>query len=161
MMKRITTMTPHSTRRRFTVAFALLLFAAALSSVAMGSTVFGGREPKSVGFDAPRGGLRSANTWGRSSTLADHFRRHGADFAARTADDYAEAASNFLRRSQAERLPTKIDAQGVIRVYDPTTNTFGAYNPSGTTRTFYKPNPATHGYPTNLDYWNAQPGVSP
>ena len=47
---------------------------------------------------------------------------------------------------------------GVIRVYDPTTNTFGAYNPTGTTRTFYKPDPSAHGYPSNLDYWNAQPG---
>jgi pyocin large subunit-like protein len=70
-------------------------------------------------------------------------------------------ASAFLRRSQAQRFPTKIDAQGVIRVYDPKTNTLGAYNPSGTTRTLYKPDPAAHGYPTNLDYWNAQPGVSP
>lgn len=28
----------------------------------------------------------------------------------------------------------------------------------GTTRTFYRPDPASHGYPTNWDYWMAQPG---
>jgi YD repeat-containing protein len=29
-----------------------------------------------------------------------------------------------------------------------------------TTRTFYKPDLKLHGYP-NLEYWNAQPGVTP
>ena len=110
-----------------------------------------------VGEDAAvavRGGFRGASTWGKPKTLADHFARHGTDFGVRTADDYAEMASGFLRRSQAERLPTKIDPQGVIRVYDPKTNTFGAFNPNGTTRTFYKP---TRGEA----YWADQPGVSP
>jgi len=55
-------------------------------------------------------------------------------------------------------MPEILEEDGVIRVYDPATNTFGAYNPTGTTRTFYRPDPAAHGYPTNLDYWNAQPG---
>jgi hypothetical protein len=27
---------------------------------------------------------------------------------------------------------------------------------SGAPRTFFKPDPAVHGYPTNLDYFNAQ-----
>jgi hypothetical protein len=106
-------------------------------------------------------GRLGAETWGKRASLGDHFRRHGADFGARTADDYAAQASSFLRKSQVERLPTKTDARGVIRIYDPKTNTFGAYNADGTTRTFYKPDPAAHGYATNLDYWNAQPGASP
>ncbi len=55
----------------------------------------------------------------------------------------------------------KIGPDGAIRVYDPATNSFGSFNANGTTRTFYKPNPAQHGYPTNLDYWNAQPGGVP
>jgi len=58
-------------------------------------------------------------------------------------------------------VPTKIDGKGVIRVYDPETNTFGAFNPDGTTRTFFKPSPLHHKYPTNLDYWHAQPGTAP
>jgi hypothetical protein len=100
------------------------------------------------------GGLRGASTWGRPGTLAQHFRDHGGDFAAATAEEYAEAASNFFRRAQAERLPTRIDSRGVIRVYDPATNMFGAYNPSGTTRTFFRP---TRG----AAYWADQPGVAP
>jgi hypothetical protein len=110
---------------------------------------------------APKGALRSSELWGNPKTLEDHFIRHGADFGAQSADDYVQQASRFLQRSQLDNLPTKVDAKGVIRVYDPKTNTFGSFNPDGTIKTFYKPDPNLHPYPTNLDYWNAQPGVSP
>lgn len=60
-------------------------------------------------------------------------------------------ASDFLQRAQKERLPTKIDKDGVMRAYDPATNTFGAYNPNGTTRTFFKPD-------RGPKYWDDQPG---
>ena len=70
-------------------------------------------------------------------------------------------ASNFFQESQAGSLPTKIATDGTIRVYDPATNTFGSFNANGTTKTFFTPDPAQRGLPTNLDYWNAQPGVSP
>jgi hypothetical protein len=100
--------------------------------------------------------LSTEDSWGNLNTLDDHFARHGADFGASSADDYALQASEFL---QKPGTLTKVDPKtGVIRVYEPSTNTFGAYNSSGTTRTFYQPDPAVHGYPTNLDYWKAQPG---
>jgi pyocin large subunit-like protein len=98
---------------------------------------------------APRRGAH----WGNPKTLARHFRDHGADFGAKNADDYARQASDFLRSSQAGGLPTKIDADGVIRVFDPKSNTFGAFNPDGTTRTFFKPSSPT--------YWDRQPGSAP
>ncbi len=91
--------------------------------------------------------------WGNPSTLQRHFRDHGADFAASSADDYARMADDFFVDAQRRGLPTKIDSDGVIRVYDPSTNTFGAYNPDGTTRTFFKP--------TSSTYWDRQPGVEP
>jgi len=96
---------------------------------------------------------RGLSHWGNPKTLARHFRDHGADFGAKSADDYARQASDFFRRSQADRLPTKIDADGVIRVYDPRTNTFGSFNPDGTTRTFFKP--------TSPTYFDRQPGGAP
>ncbi len=95
--------------------------------------------------------LDAATTWGRSETLADHFARHGADVGAKTADEYANMASRFLQESQAAKLPTKIDSQGVIRVFDPNTGTFGSFNPNGTTRTLFKPNSPT--------YFDRQPGI--
>lgn len=104
---------------------------------------------------------KGATHWGNPKTLADHFGRHGADFSAKSAHDYTRMASDFFRRSQTELLPTKIATDGTIRVYDPKNNIFGSYNPSGTTKTFYKPDPAQHKLPSNLDYWNKQPGISP
>lgn len=102
----------------------------------------------------------ASSAWGRPSTLQDHFERHGSDFGATTPEEYAAKASEFLATSRQQGgMLTKVDDKGVIRVYDPSTNTFGSYNPDGTTRTFYKPDPAKHGHPTNLDYWNAQPGT--
>lgn len=97
---------------------------------------------------------RGPTTWGNQETLADHFKQHGKDFGSRNAQHCADQASDFLRSSRAQRLPTKIDADGVIRVYDPKTNTFGSFNPDGSTKTFFKP---TRG----VDYWNSQPGVAP
>jgi pyocin large subunit-like protein len=114
-----------------------------------------------AGIVSNRSGLWAAESWGRPGALAKHFRDHGADFGSTSAEHYAQQASHFLQECQARGLPTKVDSTGIIRVYDPATNTFGSYNPSGTTRTFYKPNPFEHGLPTNLDYWNAQRGVSP
>ena len=85
------------------------------------------------------------------ATLERHFTDHGADFGTTSAEDYANQASQFFQRSQAQGLPTKIDANGVIRVYDPASNTFGAFNPNGTTRTFFKP--------TSPTYFQRQPGT--
>jgi RHS repeat-associated protein len=106
-------------------------------------------------------GLSTAQSWGKVGTLAKHFADHGADFGSSSADEYAAQASGFLQRSQAEGLPTKIDQFGTIRTYDPATNEFGSFNASGTTRTYFAPNPASHGLPTNWDYWLSQPGVGP
>ena len=74
---------------------------------------------------------------------------------------YAQQASRFLQRGVKGGAQVKVDRRGVIRVYDPKTNTFGAYNPNGTTRTFYEPDPRIHGYPTNQAYFDAQPGRAP
>lgn len=89
--------------------------------------------------------------WGRSETLVKHFADHGKDFGARTPEKYANMASDFLKKAQKDRMPTKINSDGVIRVYDAKSNTFGSYNPDGTTRTFYKPS-------QGQKYWERQPG---
>ena len=89
-------------------------------------------------------------TWGHLASLPDHFERHGRDFNAKDADDYARMAWEFRQRAKAEGLPTKVDAEGVIRIYDPKSGAFAAYNRNGTTRTFFKPD--------SRDYFDRQPG---
>ena len=93
---------------------------------------------------------RASQTWGRSIQLPDHFARHGSDFQARDAEDYAAQAAAFLQRAKATGLPAKRDADASLRIYDPATGAFGAYNANGTTRTFFKP-----GSP---EYFDRQPG---
>lgn len=61
-------------------------------------------------------------------------------------------AFQFLQRAKAEGLPAKVDSSGVLRIYDARSDTFGVYNPDGTTKTFFKP--GSHGY------FQRQPGQS-
>ncbi|MCW0219712.1 MAG: hypothetical protein OJI67_15415 [Prosthecobacter sp.] len=90
-------------------------------------------------------------TWGRMETLRDHFDRHGADFQCRDSDDYAAQAWFLLQRGKAGQLPMKWDdTDGTLRVFDPQTRAFAAYNRDGTTKTFFRPN--------NASYWQRQPG---
>jgi len=89
--------------------------------------------------------------WGRPETLDDHFARHGRDFKARDAADYAQQAHLFLDRAKTTGLPAKRDSDGTLRVFDPRTGAFGAYNSDGTTKTYFKPG--------SRDYFDRQPGV--
>ncbi|MEY2504172.1 MAG: hypothetical protein QOG27_452 [Verrucomicrobiota bacterium] len=91
-------------------------------------------------------------TWGNIASLPDHFARHGRDFGAKNADDYARMAWEFLQRAKTEGLPAKQDETGVLRVFDPSSGAFAAYNRDQTTKTFFKPG--------NGDYFTRQPGHS-
>ncbi|MCF7784540.1 MAG: fibronectin type III domain-containing protein [Prosthecobacter sp.] len=104
-------------------------------------------EPAVVQVQAPP----TRETWGHLDSLQDHFDRHGRDFASKSPDDYAAQAWLFLQRAREESLPMKIDdTDGTLRVFDPATRVFGAYNRAGRTKTFFKPD--------NSTYWQRQPG---
>lgn len=89
------------------------------------------------------------STWGNPDTLDDHYERHGEDVGASYAEDYAEKAHDFYENR--DNYQVKVDEEGTIRVYDPKTNTFGSYNPDGSTKTYFKP---TGGQ----NYFDKQPG---
>lgn len=95
--------------------------------------------------------LTTADSWANPKTLVRHFRDHAADVSATSIDDYASKASEFLQKALRDGCPVKIDEDGVIRVIDPSSNTFGSYTPEGATKTFYKP--------TSRSYWDRQPGT--
>jgi len=88
------------------------------------------------------------STWEQTGTLTDHFDRHGADFGAKTEDEYAKMAYEFF--INRNKYLVKVDTDGTIRVYDRKTDTFGSYNSDGSTKTFFKPN--------SPGYWERQPG---
>jgi hypothetical protein len=146
--------------KRVKLSLLFLVFLAVFSAVAGGQVSLirgnpgddsaeGIREP---GWVVSKGNVTEdakGTEWGRPETLADHYRRHGADFEAKSAKEYAKMASDFFVRAKKEKLPTKIATDGTIRIYDRKTNTFGAYNPDGTTKTFFKPK-------DGQKYWNRQ-----
>ena len=96
--------------------------------------------------DAPA----TRKTWGNIGSLPDHFARHGADFSAKSEDDYAAQSWRFRERAVAEHLPMKLDTDGTVRVFDPKTRAFASFNHDGTTKTYFRPESA--------GYWQRQPG---
>lgn len=106
-------------------------------------------EAQSPGARAPPPPARE--TWGRMETLQDHFDRHGPDFQSRGPEEYAAQAWQFLQRARAGELAMKWDASdATLRVWDPATRAFAAYNQVGRTKTYFRPNSA--------GYWQRQPG---
>lgn len=90
-------------------------------------------------------------TWGYMASLQDHYDRHGPDFQSKSPDDYAAQAWHFLQRAKGGQLLMKWDdADRTLRVFDPKTRAFAAYNRDGTTKTYFRPNSAS--------YWERQPG---
>ena len=102
--------------------------------------------PKAIVRDAPS----TQRTWGHLPSLPDHFARHGGDFAAKSQDDYAAQAWRFRERAVAEKLPMKLDTDGTVRVFDPKSRAFAAFNRDGTAKTYFRPD--------NPSYWQRQPG---
>jgi pyocin large subunit-like protein len=95
----------------------------------------------------------------KSKSIAEnalrHLKDHGADFGSKNAVDYVRKAQDFLHNSGAGAL-SKTRANGDVVRFEPATNAFGVMDKTGAPRTFYVPDPAKHGYPTNLDYFHAQ-----
>lgn len=108
-------------------------------------------EKKEAPTAVPQQAPPTRQTWGHLDSLQDHFERHGGDFSSKSPDDYAAKAWLFLQRARAENLPMKLDdTDRTLRVFDPATRVFAAYNGAGKTKTFFKPD--------NPSYWQRQPG---
>ena len=85
-----------------------------------------------------------------------HFNDHGADFpGVKNSLEYVAEAQTFLRLPPSGTR-TRLRTNGDVVRYNPGSNTFGVMDSSGAPRTYIRPNPAQHGLPTNLDYFNAQ-----
>lgn len=111
-----------------------------------------------VKSDAPKSGPvapveapPTRRTWGNISSLQDHYDRHGADFYAKSPDDYAEKAWRFREQAVEQKFPMKLDADGTVRIFNPKTLAFASFNKDGTTKTYFRPN--------SPSYWQRQPGT--
>jgi hypothetical protein len=94
--------------------------------------------------------------FGSDAKLLDHFNRHGGDFGHTTAAGYQAAADRFMMSNRGAGILEKVRPNGDVVRFNPATNEFGVSSKDGVLRTYYRPDPAVHGKPTNLDYFNGQ-----
>jgi filamentous hemagglutinin len=88
--------------------------------------------------------------------LNQHFMDHGADFAVATAAEYEARAESFLN---GPKRPSTLECrrrQGGRARFDPVTQEYGSIRGDGTIATYFIPNPAIHGFASNLDYYYAR-----
>ena len=86
--------------------------------------------------------------------LSDHFTKHGARLGIEDESTYLARADNFLGSPKGPtahefRRPWNDD---LVR-YNPTTDEFGVLGENGYIKTYYKPDPARHGFQTNGEYF--------
>ncbi len=98
-------------------------------------------------------GLRTDNVgeWSNPSRLSKHVKDHGWQFRSTSAKDYTNKARKFYKEAIQNDYRIKVDKNGVTRIYDPETNTFGSYDKNGQIKTFFKPDKGKF-------YWTSQSG---
>ncbi|QQZ42329.1 hypothetical protein IF690_01970 [Pseudomonas sp. SK3(2021)] len=85
-----------------------------------------------------------------------HWDKHKAEFPQfQNAKQYVEGTKSFLNNPPVGTL-TKVRPNGDTVFFNPANDTFGIRAADGSPRTMFRPEPTQHGYPTNLDYFNAQ-----
>ena len=89
--------------------------------------------------------------------LPDHFARHGAGVNTTSEAEYVAAADVFLGgpRDPQTTLECIRANRDVIR-YNQVTQEFGLLSSRRIIRTYFKPSPRRHRYPTNLAYYFAE-----
>jgi hypothetical protein len=90
--------------------------------------------------------------------LEEHFKKHNEEFAPpfATQEAYEQAGNKFMSDKPLAGVLQKVRPNGDIVRYNPSTEEFGILRKDGILRTYFIPDPAKHGYPTNLDYFLAQ-----
>src|SRR3954463_4057162 len=86
----------------------------------------------------------------------DHFQRHGASVRAISPRQYEIAAARFLSVPQSPQVLQKSRSNGDLIRYNVATEEFGVISAKNVIRTYFTPDPAEHGYASNLDYYHAQ-----
>ena len=90
------------------------------------------------------------------SNAFGHWDKHKSEFPEyQNSKQYVEATHSFVTKPPTGTL-VKTRPNGDTLYYNPATNTFAVKRADGAPKTMFKPDPADHGYKTNLDYFNAQ-----
>ena len=84
-----------------------------------------------------------------------HFRKHGHEFGFTTVDEYVAAATRFLK-DPPSGTQTKKQKDGDTVRFRASTGEFAVMNRRGVPRTYFRLDPAIHGFPDNQAYFDAQ-----
>jgi pyocin large subunit-like protein len=85
--------------------------------------------------------------------LRQHFIDHGADLSAATAAEYEAKAERFMNGPKKSSTLECQRKQGGRARFDQVTQEYGSVRGDGTIATYFIPNPAVHGFASNLDYY--------
>ncbi|QBK05304.1 filamentous hemagglutinin N-terminal domain-containing protein [Hylemonella gracilis] len=89
--------------------------------------------------------------------LATHWEKHKLEFPSlQSSNEYYRAAQEFIANPPAGTLTKIIDGSGDVLFYNPTTNIFAVRTVDGLPRTMFRPNPASHRFNSNMDFWNSK-----
>jgi pyocin large subunit-like protein len=106
--------------------------------------------------------VHNAECWKATGTLSStenaptHWNKHKSDFPhLNNSLEYVHEVNKFLTEPPEMAL-IKARSNGDIVIYDPVSNIFAVGLSDGTPRTMFVPEPAKHGYATNLEYFYAQ-----
>jgi filamentous hemagglutinin len=83
-----------------------------------------------------------------------HFSDHAAEFVGIVTEaDYILLAEAFMNGPKSASTLECNRPQGGRARYDSVTQEYGSVRADGTIATYFIPNPAIHGLPSNLDYY--------
>lgn len=102
-----------------------------------------------------------------AANAISHSVDHAAEFGVKGVKEYVQSTRNFINKAINESFMTKLqvgDRYDIMRTYDASSNTFSVFEVNKATkavtpRSMFTPNPAIHGFQTNLDYFNSQRGA--
>ena len=102
---------------------------------------FVAKDGKSVTSDsAENTRIKNPYNWKDIKTLADHTYRHAGDFGLSYNEmTYSKKANTHYTNRKNTGYEYFTGTDGNIRVYQASTNSFGSYDSTGKTRTYYKP----------------------
>ncbi len=76
---------------------------------------------------------------GNPREFGRHVTSNAKSFNTGSGKNYLSKAHKFREYGIKNKLPMAEDKNGILRIYDPKTNTFGSYNKDGSYKTFFKP----------------------
>ena len=72
--------------------------------------------------------------------LVEHYQKHGREFGAITMEEYLRQAQDLRDRNVSDDVLEIVRQDRVITRFERSTGSFIAFNPTGTIRTYFKPN---------------------